>query len=118
VAGSRAELAGALEDAGLTVVPEPSARFSPPVVVLEGAAPWVTGGTRDGALRVAWRLTCIAGRTSAEGVFAQLDALVDEVIAAVRDIRRLELGELGPPTARSAGEIAYLTASLDVVHVH
>ena len=94
---SRDDLLTGLVSAGIAAQPFPGGTWSAPAVLISGASPWIGEAMRDGTAEITWRLLAVGGGVDAAYAWDTVLGLVDELRAALLDLRGWRISNISPP---------------------
>lgn len=109
---SRAELAAALEAAGIPAKDHLPERITPPVAVLTAGDPWLEPANLYGHHTVRWVVTVVVPTGTNEHTAAQLDQLTTAALPAMVDAGPGWDVTVGRPYPLTAGGATYLAVDL------
>lgn len=113
LSGSRADILGALEAAGIAHAT--TGKFAAPCVLVEPGDPWAAVELSLGARRVGrWRLTLVAGRADSAGALERLMQLVDDTDTALLTVPGLQLPTWARPFDTTLDGAAYAATAATV----
>lgn len=117
IAEARAALIAALRDdapAAWPVTDTPGTIAAPYLAVLGGGAD-LGGRIVTGRIAATFRVAMIAGAADQSAAVAELDAMKQAVMSALRALAGWQLGELRPDGIRTFAGADFLTADLEAV---